>query len=423
MVSPSFSFNDADIQIGTQSFSDNDFKINLGQLGYVNSIKINDGSSSIISVNLGFGYNRIADFDQSFMGSQNQSSISFLDGIVDYANSEALSNNYLEQDFRQVEFRDWDTKLAWDTYLINPATDNDNQQIDGAYQNILYADEKTDQTKSWERTGEITEYLLSAGLNFNHKFYLGATLGIHDVYFKQESAYSEQISDNSFTYSDYYKLTGTGYVFKVGAIFKPVPSVRLGLAFHTPTYYQLDEENTLSIQSRLLKDHYSEGTNLFRYDFYTPMKTIFSGAFVINKIAIISFDTEYLDYSSMKYRNGSHGDSMSDINSDINNVYDNAFNYRLGGELRLPEGFSVQAGYESYGNPFKNRTTINEETIKNDLTSISFGFGYSMKSFFIDTAYKQYSGKNNIYDQQPNYSDIPLDYTNKKIIMTLGFRF
>jgi hypothetical protein len=420
---PSFNLHSSDLVINGNKYSDNNFKLNLSQIGYVNSSPINSKSSSLVSFNFGVGFNRLADFNQIAMGSNNQSSISFLDGIVDYASSESLSNNYLGQSFGQVEYRDWDAKLAWDTYLVDPAVDNSGNEIDGEYVSILFEDETVNQNKSWVTSGAISEYVISGGLNFNHKFYLGATFGIQDIYYNKTSVYTEAFSDDSFTYTDDYELMGTGYVFKLGAIYKPISAVRLGLAFHTPTFYVLEESSTLSMESRLQENYYAEGTNLFSYDFYTPMKAILSGAFVVSKFAILSFDAEYVDYSTMRYRDGDNNDPMTDINTDIDNAYEEVFNYRAGAEIRLTKSLSMQAGYELFEDPFKSNLSFNGGSLKSELNAISCGLGYSDKNFFVDAAFKQYSGKTMINDVQPNYSNLPIDYTTQKFIMTLGFRF
>ena len=423
---PSFSFNESDVQVGGNKFSDNDFEFNLDQVGYVGSYKLSNGSSSLVSINFGVGFNKLADFNQTAMGAFNQSSVSFLDGIVDYANTESLSNAYLERQIGSIEYRDWHAKLAWETYLMDTVYDNNDNIIDGQYVSILFEDEMVDQKKSWVSSGSITEYVFSAGLNFNHKFYLGATVGIHDVYYKMNQVYTEQLTNDSFSFRDRYLLTGTGYVFKLGAIYKPSSSVRLGFAFHTPTYYQLDEENNLYMISWLAdpEPNQYEGTNYFGYDFRTPLKAVLSGAFIINKAAIISFDAEYLDYSSMRYKDGYDGDDMDDINAEIGQNYEQVFNFRVGGELRVTNQISVQAGYEYYGEPFKSNVSIADAgSLKNELSSVSVGAGYSYKNFFIDAAYKQYMKKSNIFDQQPNFSNLALDSNNRKLMLTLGFRF
>lgn len=425
-LTPAFSLNKSEISINGSTFSDNNSKFNFSQLGYVNSSALNtSNSSSLVRFNFGIGFNRIADFNRVAFGSYNQSGVSFLDGITTYATNESLSNAYLEQSFSQVQYRDWNAKLAWDTYLIDPAEDGDGNPIDGEYVNVLFEGEKVNQRKSWETSGGINEYLISGGLNFNHKFYLGATFGIHDLYYNQTSVYTENFAENgdSFHYTDDYELSGTGYVFKIGAIYKPISALRLGVAFHTPTYYVLDEDSYLSMSSSLDQEHFSSGTNLFGYNFSTPLKAIFSGAIVLNKFALLSADVEYVDYSTMRYREGSGNDPMTDINTDIDNSYEQVFNYRVGAEIRLTKSLSMQGGYEFYADPFKSGLTFNDGFLKNELSSYSAGLGYSNKNFYIDAAYKYTDGSTSINDIQPNYTNLPLDYTNQKFIMTLGFRF
>ncbi len=420
---PSFSRNSSEVSLDNHLFSDNKFKVDVDQLGYVSSFSLGESSSSIVRVNIGLGYNKLADFNKIALGEYNGSSASFLDGIVEYANTEALSNGYLNQVFDDVWYVDWNAKLAWDTYLIDPVTDNQGNEIDGQYVNILYEGEEVNQRKSWTSKGGITEYILAAGLNFNHNFYLGATLGIHDVYLSQSSSYSENFSDDSFTYTDNYKLYGEGYVFKLGAIYKPTQALRLGLALHTPTYYQLDEKSTLRMNSYLLESYEQEGTNLFGYDFYTPMKAILSGALVVGKNGMISADAEFVDYSSMRYRNGTGDDPMNDINSEISDAYNSVINLRVGGEIRVSNNLSFQGGYEIYPNPFKSNVTYNNGKLSDASSAISVGVGFSSNSFFFDAAYKHHLNETYINDIQPNYTNRSIDYTRDKLMMTFGFRF
>lgn len=422
--STSLKFSKTDLNVGNSSFSENDFKLHFNQLGYIGTTKSVNSSSSVVSFNYGIGYNKLADFNQSFLGSVNQSSVSFLDNIVDYANQEGLSNAYLDQNFSGVEYRDWPTKLAWDTYLIDPALDAGNNEIDGQYVNVLYQDEKVDQLIAGERSGRINEYLFSGGLNINHRLYLGATIGIHDFLYKQETNYTEFMTDDSYTYTDYLKLTGTGINFKLGAIVKPIQSLRLGIAWHSPTYYNMSEESVLSMKSYLSQQsYYSEGISPFDYDFHTPMKVVGSGAVLLQKIALISFDAEYVDYSTMRFRNGGSGDPMTDLNNQVKTTFEDVINYRVGAEIRVAKSFSLLAGYEYYANPIKATTSTEEDLPTDNSSSIAFGMGYSINNFYFDTAIKHYESKNTLYNPQPNLYGTPTDYQNNTVTFTLGFRF
>lgn len=420
--STSLKFSKSDIRLSDASFDEKDFKLHFNQLGFIGTNKSTNLSSPIVSFNYGIGYNKLADFNQSFFGSVNQSPDSYLDNIAGYATDEALNRNYLNNNFNQVEYRDWPTKLAWDTYLIDPAQDEDGNYIDGVYVPYNVTD-APDQLISGERSGRINEYVFSGGLNINHRIYLGATIGIHDILYKQETNYTEFMTDGSFTYTDYLKLSGTGINFKLGAIVKPIQSIRLGLAWHSPTYYDMSEENVLAMQSYLPENHYSEGIRLYDYDFRTPMKVVGSGAFLIQKIALISFDAEYMDYQAMRFKNGGGNDPMTDLNNQAKQTFGDAMNYRVGAEVRVAKSFSLLAGYENYGNPVKATDTYGEELPTDNSSSIAFGLGYSFNNFYFDTALKHYESKATLYNPQPNFYETPIKQENNTIIFTLGLRF
>lgn len=420
--STSFKFSKSDLSLTNANFEEKDFKLHFNQLGFVGTSKSTNLNSPVVSFNYGIGYNKLADFNQSFFGSVNQSSASFLDDIAGYASDESLAIDYLEQNFNQIEYRDWPTKLAWDTHLINPDEDVNGNIIDGSYV-PFNSTEAPDQLISGERSGRINEYVFSGGLNINHRFYLGATLGVHDILYKQETNYTEFMTDASFTYTDYLKLSGTGINFKLGAIVKPVQSVRLGLAWHSPTYYDMNEESVLAMQSYIDNNYYSEGISLFDYDFRTPMKVVGSGAFLIEKIAMISFDVEYMDYQAMRFKNGGGYDPLTDFNAQVKQSFGDAWNYRVGAEFRVAKSFSLLAGYENYGNPVKTTNTYGEELPSDNTSSIAFGLGYSFNNFYFDTALKHYESKATAYNLQPNFYETPLKEQNNTVTFTLGLRF
>ncbi len=83
------------------------------------------------------------------------------------------------------------------------------------------------------------------GGNVSNKFYFGATLGVSQLRYTSHTEHLESTDANlpsafeSFTYIDHYEEKGTGYNIKVGAIIKPVEALRIGLAFHSPTWYRI----------------------------------------------------------------------------------------------------------------------------------------------------------------------------------------
>ena len=425
VFTPVIKSNNSELTLNGNSYTDSRFQIRLNNIGLTGLIKINDGNSGIVSFNYGLGYNNVLDFNQNFYGLNNNSSSSFLDGIANYANTEALSNNYLNQNISDIEYRDWPTKLAWDTYLINPATDNSGADIDGEYTSLLYADEKVNQRKSYTQTGGIDEFTLTGGLNINHQLYLGATLGIQNVDLNQRSEYTEIFTDNSYTFGEDYSLKGTGYNFKFGAIYKPIDNIRLGASIHTPTYYSLNEEKNIWIDSKLLENHSSEGTNLYDYNFFSPWKAIISGAYVFGKKGLVSVDAEYLDYSTMSYkRSANSNEDLSDVNAEINNGFENALNIRVGGELKVTPQFSIRAGYEMYPSAQKNTSTTTINPLVLDNSKIyALGVGFNSNKFFTDISFRNTTNKYLLNEVQPNFQSLDLKNSNNKILLTIGFKF
>src|SRR4029079_17170040 len=106
--------------------------------------------------------------------------------------------------------------------------------------------------------------------------------------------------------------SGWGFNLKLGMIYKPSEYWRLGLAFHTPTFYTLTDHYETSITADVekhgtLSDYSLDYTNNepseFKYDFLTPFKAIGSISYVIREIqdvtkqkGFLTADVEYVNY-------------------------------------------------------------------------------------------------------------------------------
>ncbi|MBN1821291.1 MAG: outer membrane protein transport protein [Prolixibacteraceae bacterium] len=414
VITPTARFNNSDMNITGDIFSDNKYSHAINNVGYVGSI--NTGLSSetgLVSFNLGIGMNTILDLNQNSYEMYDQSPVSFLDGIVNWANSEALTNSYLNRDIADIEYRDWPAKLAWETYLMDPV----NANTDDQYVNILYEDELVDQQINYSYKGGIKEYVFAGGLNFAHKFYIGATFGIQDVDITKYKEYTEILEDNnSFTYFEDNYIKGTGYNLKLGAIFKPVSFVRLGAAFHAPTFFKVKDDMRLTMESHLAQSYSSDGLSLYNYGLNSPYKFVLSGAVVINKFALLSIDGEIVDYSSMKY-------DVSDLNYNVKNSFKSVFNLRMGGELKFTQSLSARAGFEYYPTPFVSDFNLPETKVSDNNSVVSLGLGYMANGFFADIAYRNSTEKFGLYNPQPNFEDISLKNSKDQILLTLGFKF
>ena len=139
---------------------------------------------------------------------------------------------------------------------------------------------------------------------------------LQDAYvYKPDTERVDQM-DSNWRLRDLYKVYGTGFNYQLGVIVKPIQELRLGLAFHTPTYYNLTERfycERVDFDYPFRNGRGSAETNYGDpsendIDFASPWKIRASAAGVIGNKLIISADYEWNCYKHMKYRNPSYDD-------------------------------------------------------------------------------------------------------------------
>lgn len=429
-LTPSFGMTEITSSYLGNSMVENDYRPGLGNLSYVAVMDSRKNSQSgLVSVNLGIGYNRLKDFNSYSIAEAFKSTSSFLDHMAANANNKSWSEYYEE--------------LAWDTYTLDKTDGgvyfND---LESARASAAYDGHK--QRKSYDRGGTMDEYTFGLGLNFNHRFYLGASLGITDFYYRENTTLREWDTDgtipylNDFEFNSSLRTYGTGYNFKLGAIFKPINALRIGASVATPTLFKLNDRFETSMGSSITWDDQSSETfdssspySEYDYEMTTPFRATLSGALVVGKRGLVSADMEYLDYSMAKLRKGGDGYDFADENSDITDLFQPVTNVRLGGEYRLTNTFSLRGGYEIYPSAFKQEAFgENQPNAGEDLTVLSAGFGYSNGGFFADVAFRHSENTrfNRLYPE-PSSNNYPLpemaafDEVSNKVLFTLGFRF
>ena len=92
------------------------------------------------------------------------------------------------------------------------------------------------------------------GANYNDKFYIGGSININTLTFTRTSIFHESDAtnnpNNNFNYFDaeeYLKTDGVGASVKLGIIFKPVDALRVGINFHSPSWYSFKDTYTGTI--------------------------------------------------------------------------------------------------------------------------------------------------------------------------------
>jgi hypothetical protein len=462
-LSPSLNANNIDANYLNYNASDNQYKFIFNNLSYVTTISTGV-ESGLTNITLGFGFNRLKNFHSNSLIKGYDANTTLLNYYTDYANS-AGNPDYFDY-FHEGQ--------AWNTWLISE--DTDPNVIEGIYYNDLTDYQpynNTDEIKNVigigyeavdvfphqqkaiiSKSGRIDEYLLSMGMNFNHKVYVGASVGLVDVSYSQDILYMEIDDNNESEFLNYYSVdhqmeeSGFGANFKAGIIVRPFKSLRLGASVHTPTFYTLTHSDYKKVTANFDQEvgddengyntSWSDGNEItpYNYKLETPFKANFSAAFILNKLAIISADYEIVNYGAMKFRHAGDNWDYSDNNSEIGQMYKTTGNLRVGGEFRATPNFSLRAGYNLIGNPW-NQTYSYEggttETLLNSNDSYSAytaGFGFRQRSFFIDFAYRL-NHSEYAYKVQETYYTNPsggtatatLTELNHQATLTLGFRF
>lgn len=276
-------------------------------------------------------------------------------------------------------------------------------------------------------TGYIGQYDFNMSGNLNDRVYLGLTVGIHDVHYRGQSLYTEQLIDandapaGSTTIVDDRRITGTGFNVGAGVIFRPVEDspFRIGLSVISPTWYDLTTSNkTYMVNGSNYVGANPKYTAKASYDYkvFTPWKFGVSAGTTVGRMLALGASYEYADYSRMDSRvnDGSYRDYWGD-------VYDNSYSdsemndhtketlkgvstVKLGAECKILDNFAVRVGYNYVSPMFKqegfknggldsyasNYSSATDYTNWKSTNRFTVGFGYSINKFAIDLAY-QYS--------------------------------
>lgn len=433
-ITPQSSNTNTESSYWGTNMESSDYKFSLNNISYISTIPTKDRNElGIVSINFGFGYNRLKDFNSQALYQGKNVDGSYMDYIADNANTygfnpEGNNNSYNMQFYEQ---------LAWETYILNY-----DENMNEYWSELGDANYGQTQRKSITKSGSIDEYSFAIGINFNHKLYLGTSVGITNIYYKESTHLLEKDDNNNipyfneYTFNTYLRTHGYGHNFKVGVIYKPVNEIRLGVSVQTPTYYKLHDSFETSMQSSVTLDNgsasYSERSPRSNYDYRlrTPFRTTFSGAFIIAEKGLISIDYEYLNYANAQLHRGENGYSFVDENLDIEEAYKVSGNLRVGGEYRINNAVSLRAGYELLGSAYNSQSFgADQPNSDSNLNVYSGGLGYKSGSFFFDMAYR-YSVLDDYdlpYPTPSEYYPAPqmANINTKKhtVLFTFGYKF
>ena len=387
-LTPSLKMNGTSSQYLNTTTTDNNVTMNVNHFAMVftNAPKGKRYEKrSWKTVSFAFGMNKTADFNRNYTYQSKNTTSSATLAMESDANLNP-GNDSLAGTLGY---------LGYQSYLLN-------EDSLGKFHTVVPFKGGIEQQKAIQTRGGINEYVLTLGGNYKEKLLLGITIGIPVINYQYNSTYTESVSAgntsnpdnfNSFAYQKSLSITGSGINLKMGAIIKLTNFFRIGAAFHSPTFYGINEVYSPSINSTVIGNSYSISSldypigSQFNYNLTTPWKGVLSATFLIKALGFVTADYEVVNYSTMRYTfptgfdnttNNSFQSEENLINQKIQSTYKAASNLRIGGEIKLGKSFMVRAGVGYYGNPYQKSDTSVQRY------DISCGLGFHFNHFFTD---------------------------------------
>jgi hypothetical protein len=417
-LSPSiFNQSTSSSYMGTVT-DDQKMNFNFGNVGIVltGNLQRESNHSGWKFFQFGFGLNRLANYQSNttIMGTNPNS---LLDSYVNSANGNTPGN-----------LDPFSTGLAFNAWMLDTLSSSGGTQ----YRNALQPGEKVIQNYSRSTSGAYNETVITLGGNYEDKLFLGGTIGIPTIRYNENSTYSETAANpgyngsnfSSFVLNQNLTTTGRGFNFKMGAIYKPIEWLRLGVAVHTPTWLTMNDSWNSSMGSTFLNgvNNTSAVNNVspdgnFNYSITTPMRLIGSVGFVIGSYGMIGIDVEHVDYSSASL--SASPNVFATQNEAIRSDLTATNNFRVGGEIKL-KPLLLRLGYAYYGDPYSSNVSTDGSH-----QSFSGGFGFRNSHYFADFAYVFTQFKENYYLFDPAVVGSPSvnSTTLSSYMVTLGVKF
>lgn len=421
VVTPSLRFNNTDASLNNAvPWNENRTAFNIDNAGLVFHSRPRD--TTWRTLNVGIGVNRQNDFNQNIYY-QGAAQGTILNGWFAEANSEFNSGVDPE------DFYPFTSGLAYDAEAIYFIDDQLTYDFEGNENAVI------DRTHYVNVEGGMNEMVMSMAANYRDRLSMGVTFGVPFINYRLNASYTEEdpggaVDGNvpyfdNLTYTDYLRTEGVGFNFKLGLIYRVTQALRLGGAFHSPTWYGMTDtyDNTLNYS-------YADGSGpnstfaqspfgAFDYKLRTPWRASGSLGVLVKKNGFLSAEVEWVDYSSSEFNLTSTISTPEtvnlerELNNEISRNYRTAMNIKVGGELALDQ-LRLRAGVNLLGNPNEGDTDYR--------MAYTGGIGYRMRAFYVDLAYRymQNDGVVTAYGGAPTATTVS---TNNNFMLTLGFNF
>lgn len=427
-----------------QSSNDNNYRIGSNNLTLVLALptwKNEVGYRGLLSSNISFSYNKLKNFNRNINIKSKATGSSMTDYFGDFtgnADPDQLEwDNYPQMGYSSAFDNiglSWMSVMADSGRLINPYIDS--QTGKQRWGSFLTQGENVTPSYSSIETGSTDEYSFGWSGNFSNRIFIGSTLNLQSLNYRIESKYAESFEKGGQMTLDNSVITkGKGINLNLGAIIVPFDFLRIGMALHTPMFFDIRTTNyaTLSFNSSV-DGNLETPINNKDYVVQSPLQFNLSAAYIFNKSGLFSIEYVQNNYKGMKLMDTNlNSQEYKFDNTDINTMLNNSHTIKLGAEYKLNDNFAVRAGFASTSPITKNNAVkfmvnntvrTDPEYLKHNKTDyLTFGLGYREASWYVDLAYVNMFMDEDYYAFNSTNKPAKVETTNNNIILTLGLRF
>lgn len=420
--------------MGTQHPS-NHINANLANVSYIGTW-LNPKAKGIITINFGISYNRLKNFAREgryYNDQQPYSMSQFIAQQTNGLNPNAFSTEFEDRFFNELDMG-WRSNLGYEADLFDP--------IEGTTDYLSYFDKigstSVNSNLIFSEYGSIDEYGLSLGGNVANIFYWGMSFNCDYLSYQRHTTLQETFQDGkSYALSSNYRIEGSGFAYKVGFIVKPVNWLRIGGAFHTPTWYYIRDWSEATVSYKHDGQHLSKGTPVADgwMNLESPLKALGSVGFVLGKFGFIGFDYQYTNYSTgliLRNRDNAIDPEQADMNEAAKNALTDLHSFRIGMEFKPIEALSLRLG-GGYSLPF-TKAEASRPYYPNDVRcdadfyneksayNATCGIGYRIGRHAIDIAYVWQVNESDYYSFG-GADPTTLRSVRNQVILSYGVRF
>ena len=293
------------------------------------------------------------------------------------------------------------------------------------------------------RTGRNAAIDLSFGANYDEKLMLGATLGLSRLRYESALNYQEIDSDDAvplferLDFNEFSTITGTGIQVRLGAIYRLSQALRLGLAYHSPSFISIEDDLDVNLRYPFINN---EGTRIdqivrptdadgneidgtIEYDFRSPSQYKASVAGLLGKRGFVSGEVTYLNFGGATFGASNEGTAEDEaafdaINDGISQQLRSAVQLRIGGEVNLSP-VKLRAGFQYIGAPIEDEDAA---------LGLNAGIGFRQNRLGLDLGYQTLIRPDRSYvPYAPGPTNFPLpevSYTpvSHTFALTLGWK-